>query len=663
MPDGDIPDIQVDCVGSTVCPRCAATVDVSALGAFATARCPSCKTAFPAPGKIGQYVLLRQLSLSEIGATYRGFDTAMSRHVQVNVMRRALRQDKDKVSAFLAEARALAAIDHRTAARALFVGDEDGRPYSVTEWIEGPSLEVVLSAGKPVKEKRALEMGVELVGLLASAARIGLVHGDIRPGNIHITPKGKAKLVNFRFAGAGPRPPTANAAPVRKAYASPEHLAGRAVDSRSDVFSLGATLFHAVTGRAPFDDDRPRESADAPPPNARAVRAVLQQATAEVLAGMLQRDPDKRCGRDVSDLQARLRRALKLSRKAASARPARPAPTRPSAPPAAAPPGPAVAGPTRPAAQRPEAGAAAALARMRRARRGRRQRSAPRKPTRAGEALPVDVLPAEGPLDQTPLDVPMPVQLLPEDADVNDASIVDLLVEDEPPKAKPSKLRRSRRKLVAIASIVLVAAGGLIGVLAGVFGSEAGADPAAAPAGARPTTGPSRFRGKIGLGTYRTAADFKDVRVKRDWLTLFEADFATNAVAQWTPIAGEWKHRRHVYRQRDQGAANAFCVVGDASWSDYTLSLKARKIAGAEGFFIPFRWINKRNYFVWNIGGRGNTQHVVERVRKRRKPVNVCPPVNGRIEPDRWYEITIELTGPRIRCLLDGKVIHDIEGL
>ena len=305
----DIPDIQIDCVGTTVCPRCAAEVDVSAHRAFETARCQSCKTSFAVPGKIGPYVLLRQPSLTEVGATYKGFDTSMSRHVQVNVMRRALRQDKGKVSAFLAEARVLASLDHRNTARAFFVGDEDGRPYNVTELIVGDSLETVIAAGKPLNETQVLHTGIDLTGVLAAAARIDLVHGDIRPANVVFAPRGVVKLVNFRFAGAAGKRATRDAPPIEPAYASPEHLDGRKIDARSDVFSLGATLFHALADRQPFGDGTGQTET----PDLLSFRPMLRQATADVLAGMLQADPDKRYGADFPDLLAALRRALKAS--------------------------------------------------------------------------------------------------------------------------------------------------------------------------------------------------------------------------------------------------------------------------------------------------------------------------------------------------------------
>lgn len=481
MPDRDMPDIQVDCVDTTVCPRCAATVDVSGGRAFQTARCPSCETEFPAPGKIGPYVLLKQLSLDETGATYSGFDTSMSRRVQVNVMRRALRHDTDKVGWFLAEARALAALDHRNAARAFYVGDEDGRPYSVTELIEGESLASVLAAGKPLKEVSLLELGVDIACVLVAASQRGVVHGDVRPGNIIITPQNVVKLVNFRFAGAGAKPPTANAPPIEAAYASPEHLGGGAIDSRSDVFSLGATLFHALTGCLPFDDDSPRARLAAPAPDALAACPTLHQRTADVLTGVLQADPDKRSGGKFPALLTGLRVALIASRKPKS-----------GVVQIAEPVNPAVAA---------SADAAEALAEMIEARQARPAPqvlvSAPREP---------DSRPAA------------PAQ--PPDAPVDSQGHSD----PHERTAGGINMRDPATILVILALLIGLA----LGIWIIVFGPAPGATrgptsrPASVPGGQnvllaaiRSMGRPSAFRGKTGLGTWKTGAEFRNVRVTR----------------------------------------------------------------------------------------------------------------------------------------------------
>jgi alpha-L-arabinofuranosidase len=99
---------------------------------------------------------------------------------------------------------------------------------------------------------------------------------------------------------------------------------------------------------------------------------------------------------------------------------------------------------------------------------------------------------------------------------------------------------------------------------------------------------------------------------------------------------------------------------GDAGWSQYTYSLKARKIAGAEGFFIMFHALDDRNFYWWNIGGWGNSRHAIEHAVNGAKSIvgNEAP---GRVETGRWYDIRIEVDGSRIKCYLDGKLIHDVE--
>ena len=94
--------------------------------------------------------------------------------------------------------------------------------------------------------------------------------------------------------------------------------------------------------------------------------------------------------------------------------------------------------------------------------------------------------------------------------------------------------------------------------------------------------------------------------------------------------------------------------MGDKSWKDYTFSLKARKLGGAEGFLILFRVNNEDEKSWWNLGGWGNTLHGIEKD-------EVVTQVPGSIETDRWYDIRIEVKGSAIKCYLDGKLIHDVK--
>ncbi len=153
--------------------------------------------------------------------------------------------------------------------------------------------------------------------------------------------------------------------------------------------------------------------------------------------------------------------------------------------------------------------------------------------------------------------------------------------------------------------------------------------------------------GRIGLGTWDTSAEFADIRVERGGAALP----LPAPGAGWRTEGGQWTGADGVYRQAVVGTG--FAYAGDEGWSDTTLSLRARKLGGAEGFLIAFGHAGADQYW-WNIGGWDNKEHGIE---FNRTPVGRRVP--GSIETGRWYDIRIELAGRRIRCYLDGKLIHD----
>lgn len=164
--------------------------------------------------------------------------------------------------------------------------------------------------------------------------------------------------------------------------------------------------------------------------------------------------------------------------------------------------------------------------------------------------------------------------------------------------------------------------------------------------------------GAIGLATWETQAEYREVRVTRHGETLYADDFAQGAPG-WRVYRGEWKAQDGSYRQTGTGI-DLRAIAGDPRWSDYTIQLKARKIGGAEGFLIMFRVRDDGNWYWWNLGGWGNVRHAIEKSVNGGKSI-VGAPVPGRIETDRWYDIRIELRGRRIQCYLDGRRIHDVE--
>jgi alpha-L-arabinofuranosidase len=163
--------------------------------------------------------------------------------------------------------------------------------------------------------------------------------------------------------------------------------------------------------------------------------------------------------------------------------------------------------------------------------------------------------------------------------------------------------------------------------------------------------------GRIGLGTHQAAAEFKDVRVTRDDRTLLSSDFA-NGAPGWSVEHGNWSSQDGAYQQADP-KATGLVLAGDASWSDYTLSLKARKLGGAEGLSIVVRHNGPENHVVWNLGGDQNTFHGIQfRLAQQDHLVTQVP---GSIETGRWYDVRVVLKGAKLDCYLDGKLVQSAE--
>ena len=161
---------------------------------------------------------------------------------------------------------------------------------------------------------------------------------------------------------------------------------------------------------------------------------------------------------------------------------------------------------------------------------------------------------------------------------------------------------------------------------------------------------PFKIAGQIGIGTWDATAEFKDVRVEKAGQVVYTSDFSKGTEG-WSAANGRWSVEDGAYRQARHGMGLSY--FGDESWSDYTLTLKARKFSGNEGFLIAFGRKGGDRYW-WNLGGWGNTQDAIEFNQNV-----VGSQVTGTIETNRWYDIKIELVGSRIKCSLDGKLIHD----
>jgi alpha-L-arabinofuranosidase len=169
-----------------------------------------------------------------------------------------------------------------------------------------------------------------------------------------------------------------------------------------------------------------------------------------------------------------------------------------------------------------------------------------------------------------------------------------------------------------------------------------------------PVSAPVESRGQIGVGTWATQAEYKDVRVTSpEGQTLYSSDF-NGGKSGFATSNGDWQVVDGALRQVGN-AENTRAVAGDVGWKDYTISLKARKISGAEGFLVLFRSRDAQNYSWWNIGGWGNTRTAVERSEGGGKSESGTS--NTTVETGRWYDLRLEVSGKSIRGYIDGKLV------
>jgi len=160
--------------------------------------------------------------------------------------------------------------------------------------------------------------------------------------------------------------------------------------------------------------------------------------------------------------------------------------------------------------------------------------------------------------------------------------------------------------------------------------------------------------GGIGVGTWRTQAEFKDIKVTAgNGKTLFASDFSRGTLG-WQLSNGNWSTTDSALRQ-DSGNENVRAITGNPGWTDYSITLKARKLGGNEGFLILFRMNRDCVKNWWNLGGWGNSGDGLEIGDK------ILDRTGGHIETGRWYDLRLNVKGNHIQCWLDGRLVHDLD--
>ena len=291
QPSGD-PCVQV-------CPNCAALVDITDQEPLAKFHCPTCGTAMRANRQYNHFSIVETLGQGGMGTVYKALDRNLNRLVALKLLRKELSADDDYIAKLEDEARITASINHPYVVKVFTYGSDHGQYYIAMELVDKGSLDDLMQLQGRVSELQVLNVGFQIASGLQAAHNAGLIHRDVKPGNILFADAHTAKITDFGLALLAEQEAESRGeiwgTPY---YIAPEKLNNQPEDFRSDIYSLGGTLFHAVAGRPPFE----AESASLVALKHLKSKAVSLQAfapdvsgeTAYVINRMLHKDPGQR---------------------------------------------------------------------------------------------------------------------------------------------------------------------------------------------------------------------------------------------------------------------------------------------------------------------------------------------------------------------------------
>lgn len=276
-------------------------------------KCPECNGVIHVPGdgsqpdeiigkKIAHYQILAKVSEGGMGAVYRARNLRLNKIVALKMLPPALHQQNPAfVKHFIREAQSTAQLEHPNVVTVHYVGSEDNHHFIEMEYVDGKTLRDLLHDPDNISVAQATRITIEAAKALAAAHSKGITHRDVKPDNIMITPDGKVKVADFGLAGLGEE----GADRIRAGkvlgtpyYMSPEHCRGLKTDARSDIYSLGATYFHMLTGAPPFHGERPetivRLHVTAAVPSPQAVKEEVPDKVDRIVRKMMAKKPEER---------------------------------------------------------------------------------------------------------------------------------------------------------------------------------------------------------------------------------------------------------------------------------------------------------------------------------------------------------------------------------
>ena len=263
--------------------------------------------------QLGHYDVVAELGRGGMGVVYKGYETSLNRYVAIKVLAESLAHDQSVKERFLREARSMAALNDPHIIQIYFIGDDAGQTYFVMEFVDGESLGSLLKREGKLKPEQAAKIIHQTAMGLTTAHDKGVIHRDIKPGNLMITSRGAVKIADFGIALStqdfSKKLTSTGEFVGTPGYLSPEVCQGKPVDQRSDIFSLGIVLFECLAGRMPFTDESPLglmlEVVKAEIPDVCSLNSEVDAELSRILSKMVAKDPADRyqsCHELIADL-------------------------------------------------------------------------------------------------------------------------------------------------------------------------------------------------------------------------------------------------------------------------------------------------------------------------------------------------------------------------
>jgi len=238
------------------CPACGTAIDTTGAEPLAQIACPNCGETTRVDRTFDHFVVVEMVGVGGMGTVYKARDTHLDRFVALKLLRRDLSGKEDHNVRLQQEARIAASVNHPNVIQVFDSGTDHGQFYVVMELVDHGSLDDLIERRERLPEMQVLEIGIQVAKGLRAAHQQGLIHRDVKPANILFVDEYEAKISDFGLAGvAGEESETAAEIWGTPYYVAPERLRKEPEDFRGDIYSLGATLFHAIAGKAPIEGE------------------------------------------------------------------------------------------------------------------------------------------------------------------------------------------------------------------------------------------------------------------------------------------------------------------------------------------------------------------------------------------------------------------------